>query len=403
MPLASRRDVVVGGLLAFALVGLNLASVAAQVGFLHAPERVKESDHLVYIAMTRAYAFGEASRAAETAPYCWRPLVPALAAGLTRAGLSVDAAYFALTNLALALFLATLFVWLRQLGFAGGLAALGVALAGLTPGAVRWYEYQYWMTDPLALFFVTLALLLLRAGAAKASSAISLLGVLARESVVLVFVFALVRDWRERGLRRATLRLIGIGAPAALALIALRLAIEPAAGGGLLETLRSSLAFRWRHLFDNQIYFATVGTFGVVLPLALLFPGRLARASLSKPEEALYVSVTYASLLLAVNTDRLLVYALPIVLPWALRSLDALAAETGLRIALPAVLALGLQVFFYLQTPFLRRAISIYQPTNLAVVASLVAFYVVAQGWIWWARRAEVTKPHSDADAAGAR
>ena len=41
-------------------------------------------------------------------------------------------------------------------------ADLAVVLMGLTQGAVRWFEYQYWMSDPLCLALVAAAILLPR-------------------------------------------------------------------------------------------------------------------------------------------------------------------------------------------------------------------------------------------------
>jgi cytochrome c-type biogenesis protein CcsB len=38
-------------------------------------------------------------------------------------------------------------------------SVVGLVLVGLMQGAVRWFEYQYWMTDPSALMLTTLAFL----------------------------------------------------------------------------------------------------------------------------------------------------------------------------------------------------------------------------------------------------
>jgi hypothetical protein len=381
------RDLVLGAALALLIVATNVAYVAMHEGLLHQPGQVRETDHYNYIAMTRQYAFGEGAPAARTAPYCWRILVPGLVALAVRAGASVDLAYLVLTCLALFLFLLTLFVFLRRHGIGAGLAAVGVALAGLTPGAVRWYAHQYWMTDPAALFLVVLGLLLSERRSWFALGIVSVAGVLARETYVLVLVYAAVREWRRQGLGATALRVASVAAAPLGTLVLLRFAITPELGGGLLATFHSVAAFRWRHLFDNQLYFATLGTFGVLLPLALVFPRRTWLALCRAPEIGAYVLVTYASLLLGVNTDRLLVYALPVILPLSLRGLATLAEELRLPSGSLAALALALQALLYAETDFLRRGISIYQPTNWTVTLALATFYLLSVGALALARR----------------
>ncbi len=385
-PVLPWRELVLGAALSLLVVLASFAYVAAHEGLLHAPRQVKETDHYNYIAMTRLYAFSEASPAARTAPFCWRILVPGLAALAVRAGASIDLAYLTLTGLALVFFLLTLFAWLRWRGIGTGLAAVGLVLAGLTPGAVRWYAHQYWMTDPLALCLVVLGLLLVERRQWLALGLVSLTGVLARETYLLVLVYAGLREWRRRGFRAGASRLACVSAAPLAALLLLRLVVRPDGGGGIMATVLSVAAFRWRHLFDNQLYFATIGTFGVVLPLALVFPRRTWLALRQAPETAAYLLVTYASLLLGVNTDRLLVYALPVVLPLSLRGLAALSEALDVSVSSLAALALTLQAALYVQTGFLRRGISIYQPTNWTVTLTLAAFYLLSVGAVAWRR-----------------
>ena len=140
---------------------------------------------------------------ARTAPFCWRVLTPWLAFLLTKTGLGLNAAFYLLTNCFLFAFLLTLFLWLRDQGFDLRGSLLGQALVGLQQGAVRWYEYQYWMTDPLCLFLVVVALRLMRRRWDGALAIVSVAGVLARESYLLVLPGYALRRLREGGVGAA--------------------------------------------------------------------------------------------------------------------------------------------------------------------------------------------------------
>jgi hypothetical protein len=377
-PRASWRSLVLGAALAAALVIGNVAYVSAFLGFRHGPNRVKESDHRIYIAMTRADAGDTDDAPPRTAPFCWRVLVPELAALLVRAGASVDTAYLALTTLALWGWLLTLFVLLRQQGFDEGLAGAGLVLAALTPAAARWYAYQYWMTDPLSLWTVAAGILLVERRRWRWLAVLGVAGVLTRETFVLVYVWALPREWSRAGAARAWRRVGAAAVPAAAALIALRLMLPAQGGGDWAATLRFVLGFRLRHLLDNQIYFATLGTFGVLLPLALA--GLMRWRALDRPRlaDAAFVGATAASLLLAVNTDRLLIYALPVVLLWAVHGLRELLRAGRAHPTSVVVIAVAVQALFYAVTRFGPRAISIYQPTSWRVILACTAFMVWA-------------------------
>ncbi len=177
---------------------VNILSVAAQLGFLHRARDVKESDHRRYIEMSRGpHGKPELQRA----PYCFRVAVPTLARGLTRLGLSENAAFYLLTNAALFGFLLLLWLHLRDLGFSLPLRVTGLLVTGLTQGAVRWFEYQYWMSDPLALFHVMLAFVLAERGRLAGIAAASIAAAFVRETYVLVYPYLFLRELRlGRGL-----------------------------------------------------------------------------------------------------------------------------------------------------------------------------------------------------------
>jgi len=367
------RLTLVAALLAALIVVGDAAWVAHALGLVHRPKQVLETDHRSYIAMAL-----EGPLAAHTdAPFCWRLLTPALVNAAVAAGADVNVAFYALTSLALFGFLFTLHRLLLRLGFEPRFAALGLVLAGLLQGAVRWYHYQYWMTDPLGLFLLALAFLLVET---RRDAALALLGALAaanRETSLIVFPYHLARGLRAGGGWRALARSVAVAVPAVLVLGGIRYGLVPRPDESLVATVREALGFRWRHLFDNQLYLASLGSFGVLLPLALLHPSRLGAWLCRRPQEAVVMAVAYASLALANNTERLLAYALPVAVPAALRGLRAGLDAGRLPFAPVAALVLGLQLLYYVTTPFHGiLGLSLYQPVNWVIVVAMAAFWV---------------------------
>jgi hypothetical protein len=323
--------------------------------------------------MARLPLFGDA--AARTPPFCWRVLTPLLAAALTQLGLGVNAAFWLLTNLFLVGFLWCLYVLLVGRGVVARLATLGLVRAGRVPAAVRWYEYQYWMTDPLGLLLVTAALVLIDRGRDRDLLLLSLLGVAARESYVLVFGCLLLSRVRRDGLVAALGSTARVALPALGLLVAIRLWVPASPAPALASVVLDALDFRSRHLLDNQLYLATIGSFGVFVPLVLLCPGSAVTALRQRPGDLALVAGAYASLLLGTNTDRLLAYALPAVVAALLPCVARLAEARSLALVGGGlVLAQGL---FYALTPFHGSVgLSLYQPTSGPILAVMGAVWL---------------------------
>ena len=376
VPLA-RGDLALGAVVAVLALALNAGYVSAHLGFVHRARQVRESDHHHYIEMAEG-ASGRAALA-QAPPYCWRVLTPALAGLLARTGLGLDGAFYLVTNVSLFGFLLVLFLYLRDIGFDRALALTGLALAAFTQGAVRWFEYQYWMSDPPCLFLVALAFWLVRRERIAALAVVSLLAAFVRETYVIVYAHALLHWWKRRGAAPALRRTAVVAALPLAALALLRLVITPNQPDDLLASLHENAAFRVRHLWDNQWYVLTFGTWGVMLPLLLLYPARipgLARRHFDQLAPALLV---YASLLVSNNTERPLAYALPALLPAALHNLRTFLDETLLPPAavLPAVAVL--QALVWSQTRLFEMGASIYQPANLPVAAVMAAAWCGAR------------------------
>jgi hypothetical protein len=364
-------------LLAALLLGLNAAWVSARLGFLHRPQRVAEQDHLRYLEMAKGAA-GEPALARQS-PYCWRPLVPLLARALGKAGLRLNLGFWLITNASLLAFLLALHAYLGALGFAGRLRLLGVALAGLLQGCVRWFEYQYWMTDPAGLLVLAASLLLVHARRFGALAALGAAGALVRETYVVAYPYLLAREARLHGWRAALLRTAAVAAPGLLVSWLLRRLIVPLSGPSLGDAIADNVAFRLRHLLDNQPYVLTLGTWGVLLPLALLLPGRLARMARHRPEAAALAGFVYVTtFLISNNNERPLAYAVPAVLPAALSAFERFRRRAGLGFGPAAAGVLALQLFVLARTKFTGLGISIYQPTDWAVIAVLTVAWLAS-------------------------
>jgi hypothetical protein len=367
-----------GVLLVVLVLGLNVLAVASRLGFLHKPKQVKEYDHWRYIEMARG-AEGRPALQKEP-PYCFRLAVPALVRGLTRLGLSENAAFFLVTNAVLFGFLLVLWLHLRDLGFALSLRVAGLLVVGFTQGAVRWFEYQYWMTDPAALFLVMLAFFLVERGTAGTLLGVSLLAAFVRETYVLVYPYVFLRELRGgRRLLPAVGRAVALAALPFAILVAIRHLVAPNQPDEFVSGIVDSMTFRFNHLLDNQLYVVTLGAFGVLVPLVLLFPSRLPGLARRHFDRALYVLSVYATLVISNNNERPLAYALPALVPAALWCLRVFLDETRLP-ALPVLAAVvALQAAFWTGQRWAEIGMSIYQPVNWTTVATLAAAWLAAQ------------------------
>lgn len=379
MPERPAQRLGLGLLVAIAVVAFNAFYVSAYTGFVHGPDAVSETDHLRYIEMAKGAENTPRRGLAYEPPYCYRVLTPALAGALARAGLDLDVAFYAITQVGLVGFLFCLYRLLSTYGLGVRERVLGLVLVGGMQGAVRWYAYQYWMTDPLALFAITLAMFWIRTERLGALFALSIVGVAARETYLVVFPYLLLHTWRTRGAQVAVERTLALAlAPVAL-LIWIRFSSDALPEADLLRKLRFYSRWRAERLFDNQLYLCTIGSFGVLLPLALLYPRRALESLRRHAEAWAVVAAVYASLGVGNNTDRLLAYAVPALLPAALANLHTLVASTRVPFAAVAAAALAAQAVLYRRTVFWGwHAASVSQPFDAIAASAIVAFWVLA-------------------------
>lgn len=366
-----------GAILAVVVLAVNVLTVSSQLGFIHKSRQVKEGDHWRYLSMARDPGRTKALSREET--YCWRVAVPTMARWLRNAGLNINVAFWLLTNLFLFGFLLVTWVYLRDLGFETPYRVSGLLLLGLTQGAVRWYEYQYWMSDPPALFLIALALLFIGRGWHAALQLPGILAAFVRESYIVVFPYYFIRLLRNgTSFIRAALRTASVAIVPLLILVALRVLIVPDHPGSLVRDLAGTMDFRYRHLSD-QPYMFTVGAWGVLFPLLLLFPRRIPGMVRRRPEDAFFVFFFVSLCAVANNTERELGYALPAVLPAALFFLRSFVQETRLPLVPVLATTVSMQVLFFLEQRYLEPTSSMWQPTSLRLCATLAAFWLLAR------------------------
>jgi hypothetical protein len=362
---------------------VNAGHVSSRMGFVHSARQVAEFDHHIYRSLALSPPGSPEEPRLRNAPFVWRVATPWIVYGLHRAGASIDGASYAVTNAALLGFLVFLFLFLRERGFDRDDALLGLALVGLMQGAVRWYEYQYWMADPLALFLIVFSFWLIEKNRLGWLVPVAVLGFAARESYVIVLPYLFLRLFRRAGPAVAVTRTAAVAALPLAVAVAIRLTITPSGDYTAWGTVQWVMEARLGKFLSSQLYVLTVGTFGVLFPLLFLFPTRAVREWRRRYEDGVVLAIVYVSLAIAISTDRILAYALPVVVPAALDQLRHFRERTGAGFAVTAAVCLALQIVFFAETQFTGRpAMSIHQPVSGWVSLSMPAAWLAAQFWI---------------------
>ena len=245
----SARDIRIGLTLAVLIVAANAGYVASQLGFVHRPRQVMETDHRHYIHMAMN------PEEPEDPPYAFRVAAPRIARGLMAMGFSVNQAFYLLTQASLVAFLACVFLFLRARGFTGEISGLVIVLMGLTQGAVRWFEYQYWMSDPLCMALVAAAVLAIQLDTPwRLAILLGFAAGFVRESFVLVLPFTFFHTLKRHDFRQAVLRTAAIAAAFFAVSFTLRMLITPIAPDDWWSGVVDSMGFRARHFWDTVSY-----------------------------------------------------------------------------------------------------------------------------------------------------
>ncbi len=255
---------------------------------------------------------------------------------------SASAAFSLLAALAVFLTGVVVHALCRRAGFSRELALTGLLLYFTVSFAAKNSLHDACGADPLALLAVTLAIYLTLARRDALLALVLVAGVLVKESTL--FVAPLVYTLRAR--RLVDWPALGpallVGAPAVLALVAVRLAVpawndDPRYLAGLPDSLRlvhlgqsaygcltalkQMIPHRLSTLSGETLLSLTCWPFGLAVTLLPLFAVR--RVAVTALRYAPYLALVYAQLLFASNTERLLAFAFP---PLILLALDG--AET---------------------------------------------------------------------------
>jgi hypothetical protein len=334
LTLRRHRGLLIATLLAVAIVAWRQGERRVEMTRFRLPS----FDAYVYTAMA------ENPAVFSVAPWGYRLLTPLLAHALPGRALAQHFRQLTAAGLVLASLL--LYLWLRRLGFGELPALAGVVAFGLSApvgAAVR----QPFLAEPVTLALVLAFLLALEARAPLGVLALLLgLGALAKE-IALVSVLVLVaRRLREGGVRAALRDGAAVVAPALAVLALLRLSWAPHLGASAPALDTASAPVVLLAMFDARREWLPPLLLGGVLPLAAI--GALCRAARSYLADhglplALLLALPFGASawtgapgfagFFAGDVPRLLVYALPLLLPLALlalaRIVPALAPATA--------------------------------------------------------------------------
>jgi hypothetical protein len=273
---------------------------------------------------------------------------------------NVTRAFRFVTDAALVAAGALCFLFFRQLGFGPGPSLLGAAAFGLSPPVAEALRYRF-LVEPLTVALEVALLVALEAGAGLAPLAlIALLGALAKDFFLLLLPAVYFARRRTDGDRRALVACAAVAAPAILATALLRYwwtphlpAIHPALGPEVVTAAVARLRDTWSDTWPAPLLagLTPLAALGAVRRAArpyLARYGYLLAVTLLTPFVAwLNVPAAAPVPIFGRNVLRLLVFAVPVVIPLALLALarpwPAFAPSVvAARVAAPRPLATAL-------------------------------------------------------------
>lgn len=336
---------------ALALVLVALLAIRTQILTPNHPVFSQPADHHKYIHMAENDPFDF-----HIAPFCRRVGLPLLVKVIP---LSTQASFRLISVIATLGTGIAVYYLAKSFGFSQKLSILGMLIFFSMGWATKFPMFDYWLPDALSLFLTTLALIYCRTKRDVPLSILLTVGVVVKESVI--FIAPLYLTLQTLNDRREILRWSAVVAPALIVLAAMRLAFPSYNDDqAYLEALPRELrqvdrededhGFRERFYtisqqrFEDRSWSAlhayTVGTFGVLSLVLPFFDFR-------KNTELLlrflpFVVLTYVQLLLATDTQRLLILAFPVTITMSLNGLEHLMRRFGIRTFVFVALSLAL-------------------------------------------------------------
>ncbi|MEO8612383.1 MAG: hypothetical protein ABI690_31095 [Chloroflexota bacterium] len=280
-----------------ALVLLLIAFFSIQPMTYTHPDFNQDWDHHVYIAMAEGISV--------EAPFAYRVLTPWLASHLP---FDLQFNFFLITFLALWGTGIVLYYligrWLPDRAQLWGLVGM-VAFYSLY-WVVGYNLYDFWLSDALNFFLITLAFYAIIAGIDWLFALALLIGAFNREAIIAAIPLYIV--FRQLAQRERVKRVILLALPMLGIIICLRLFIHPIDSDYSLVTyFRNYGLTRLVSLpFEMNLY--TLAPFGLLFIAPLLTPMASMRLMLKFTP---FLLVCYGQLLIANNTERLVALAFP--------------------------------------------------------------------------------------------
>ena len=304
-PAIAWREIAVATAVAAVWIAISLLPLRA------IPRTTAEAPGLdahVYIAMA------EAPRVFTLPPFGYRIGVPWLVHVMP---LPLEVGFFLVATASVAIVLVLAYVLFRRLGFGKGLAILGLSFVATAPETTVFLE-NYFLVDAAACALMVLLILGVEKDWSDAPMAVLLLiGSLFKETAFFILPALYVRRAEPRAVAgSAALRTLLVAAPALAAALLLRfswggteagfpyLAPWSVARRPWFGSMDSYLDL-WRHLFG---YLAILAAANAFTPEGKAFLRRYGG----------YLLLVVAQLVVPQNSDRLLFFAFPVVVPLAL-------------------------------------------------------------------------------------
>lgn len=336
------------------------------------------ADHHVYLYMAQ-HPVGQF----RVAPWSWRLLEPWM---VQVSRLPAQVGFEVVTFASLWFTGVALYAVCRRLNFSLRLSAYGMVLFFGLSYAVKFNVYDFWLTDPLAFLFTSLSILAALDRRRLLFAVCLAAGVLAKESVIFVAPLYFSLNVRTRADKRLLVESALLAVPAVLALTAVRLFI-PALNADAayvaslprlvaadarsvpdyspLQVFRTVMVYRSSHWTSTLA--EVVSAFGVLFPALLVFGGRKARQLAVRFSP--FLLLVLAQLVLASNTQRLVVLAFPAVVVFALCGVERLVT-LGVPEWLLWIAPLGLVILNVASATEISPS-AIWQLTLVATVTAL--------------------------------
>ncbi len=303
------------------------------------------------------------------APYCWRVLVPALAGW---SPLALQTSFFVITSTSLWGTGVVLYFTARGRRHSPTVASLGVLLFYSLGWGSKFIVADFWIPDGAALLLVSLALWAALEKKLQVFGAVMLVAAVTKESVLLAAPLYLCLNLRRPVDGRFVVTAAAALIPAAVVAILLRAVVAQQNGdaeyfatmpedirrfpdlfdhysyGRLLLEVGYEERFRHRELADFLRY--TTSPLGIALPILVMF-GLRRSWRLALGMVAFFV-LTYAQLLFATDTQRLVVLVAPCLVILALEGVREFERQFRLppAVLIPSAVALFLLVLIGRQT-----------------------------------------------------